>query len=90
MCTAAAARSGTFASSALDHSGLAERDATATRVSGRAASSFSTAAAPGMAAAELTNRQWWWLYAVLFAAAGFAVALLAFPFAALASFFPRG
>lgn len=32
---------------------------------------------PGMAAAELTNRQWWWLYAVLFAAAGFAVALLA-------------
>ena len=47
MCTAVAARSGTFASSALDHSGLAERDATATCVSGRAASSFSTAAAPG-------------------------------------------
>lgn len=32
---------------------------------------------PGMAAAELTDRQWWWLQAVLFAAAGFAVALLA-------------
>jgi predicted cobalt transporter CbtA len=32
---------------------------------------------PGMAAAELTDRQWWWLYAVLFAAAGFTIALLA-------------
>ena len=32
---------------------------------------------PGMAAAELTDRQWWWLYAVLFAAAGFSIALLA-------------
>jgi len=26
---------------------------------------------PGMAAAELTDRQWWWLYAVLLAACGF-------------------
>jgi len=32
---------------------------------------------PGMAAAELTDRQWWWFYAVLCGAAGFAVALLA-------------
>ena len=32
---------------------------------------------PGMAAAELTERQWWWLYAILFAAVGFAVALFA-------------
>lgn len=32
---------------------------------------------PGMAAADLSDRQWWWLYAVCFAAAGFAVALAA-------------
>ena len=32
---------------------------------------------PGMAAAELTDRQWWWLYSVCFGAAGFGVALLA-------------
>jgi cobalt transporter subunit CbtA len=32
---------------------------------------------PGMAAAELTDRQWWWLYAVCFAAIGFVVALAA-------------
>lgn len=32
---------------------------------------------PGMAAADLSDRQWWWLYAVCFAAAGFAVALVA-------------
>eukprot|EP00322_Chrysochromulina_rotalis_P028888 CAMPEP_0115847902 /NCGR_PEP_ID=MMETSP0287-20121206/10632_1 /TAXON_ID=412157 /ORGANISM="Chrysochromulina rotalis, Strain UIO044" /LENGTH=324 /DNA_ID=CAMNT_0003301771 /DNA_START=222 /DNA_END=1196 /DNA_ORIENTATION=- len=32
---------------------------------------------PGMAAAELSDRQWWWLYAVCFAVVGFSVALVA-------------
>ena len=32
---------------------------------------------PGMLAAELTDRQWWWLYAVGFAGAGFVIALYA-------------
>ena len=35
---------------------------------------------PGMAAADLSDRQWWWLYAVCFAAAGFVVALAALRF----------
>lgn len=32
---------------------------------------------PGMAAADLTDRQWWWLYSVCFGSAGFLVALFA-------------
>ena len=37
-------------------------------------------AAQALAAADLSDRQWWWLYAVCFAAAGFVVALAALRF----------